>query len=105
MSYAKVEDMGLRLPVREMIVRYLAPARYDEEILVRAGISDWGRASMSFAYQVYGSPDRTKPLCLGATQHACVDRTGKPVALPDWLKDICANDTGHTHPRIPPQDR
>jgi acyl-CoA thioester hydrolase len=89
LSYAEVEKRGLRLPVREMTVRYLAPARYDEPVRVRAGISLWSRASVTFAYQVFGPPEGGKLLCLGATQHACVDERGRPVAVPEWLKDLC----------------
>lgn len=89
LSYAEVERRGIMLPVREMAVRYLSPARYDERVLVRAGISAWGRASVTFAYQVYGPPEGTKILCLGTTQHACVDASGKPTAVPAWLKELC----------------
>ena len=89
LSYAEVERRGIMLPVREMSVRYLAPARYDEEVLVRAGISQWGRASVNFVYQVLGPPDCSKLLCLGSTQHACVDASGRPMAVPAWLKDLC----------------
>lgn len=89
LSYAEVERRGVMLPVREMSVRYLAPARYDEEVLVRAGISQWGRASVSFVYQVWGPPDGSRALCLGSTQHACVDATGRPTAVPGWLKELC----------------
>jgi acyl-CoA thioester hydrolase len=87
LSYAEVERRGFLLPVRELSVRYLAPARYDDEILVRAGVSLWGRASITFAYQVFGPPGGAKPVCLGATQHACVNPAGKPIAVPTWLKD------------------
>ena len=89
LSYAQVERRGVLLPVREMSVRYVSPARYDERVRVRAGISEWGRASVNFAYQVYGGPEALKLLCLGATQHACVGPGGKPVAVPQWLKDLC----------------
>lgn len=89
LSYSEVERRGFQLPVRELAVRYLAPARYDEEIRVHAGISRWGRASVTFVYQVYGPPEGSKILCLGSTQHACVDVNGKPTAVPKWLKDLC----------------
>ena len=89
LSYAEVERRGVMLPVRELSVRYLAPARYDEHVRVRAGIRAWGRASVTFAYQVYGDPQASRPLCLGGTQHACVDAQGKPTAVPDWLRELC----------------
>ncbi|WP_235731799.1 acyl-CoA thioesterase [Fundidesulfovibrio putealis] len=89
LSYAEVERRGVMLPVREMAVRYISPARYDEHVVVRAGISQWGRASVTFAYQVFGPPEHSRLVCLGTTQHACVDANGKPVAVPGWLKEIC----------------
>ncbi|MFP5221483.1 MAG: acyl-CoA thioesterase [Acidobacteriota bacterium] len=89
LSYAEVERRGVMLPVREMNVRYLAPARYDEHVVVCAGISQWGRASVTFSYQVYGPPEQSRLLCLGSTQHACVDTGGKPMPLPGWLKETC----------------
>ena len=89
LSYAEVERRGVFLPVRELAVRYLAPARYDDPVLVRAGISHWSRASVTFTYQVYGPPEGEKLLCLGTTQHACVNPQGKPTAIPSWLKEIC----------------
>lgn len=90
LSYAEVERRGFMLPVREMAVRYIAPARYDEEVLVRAGIASWGRASVTFVYQVYGPPEGSRLLCLGQTQHACTAPSGKPVAAPAWLKELCS---------------
>ncbi|GAB6036762.1 thioesterase family protein [Fundidesulfovibrio butyratiphilus] len=89
MSYADVEKRGVLLPVREMTVRYLHSARYDEHIRVRTGISVWGRASVVFVYEVYGPPDASRLICLGSTQHACVSPEGRPVAAPQWLKEAC----------------
>jgi len=88
-SYADVEARGLLLPVREMNIRYLASAHYDDPVRVRAGVSVWGRASVTFVYQVYGPPEWSKALCLGWTQHACVNESGRPIAVPGWFKDMC----------------
>lgn len=90
MSYAEVERRGVHLPVRELAVRYVSPARYDDAIRVRAGVAEWGRASLRFAYQVYGPPDGGKLICLGSTQHALTTPQGKPTAVPAWLKDLFA---------------
>ena len=88
MSYAEVEARGLYLPVREASVRYRRPARYDDELFVRVGVGEWGRASVTFAYEVWGPPDGSVLLATGATQHACTSPQGKPVPTPDWLKDL-----------------
>lgn len=88
MSYAEVEARGLFLPVREAAVRYRRPARFDDELAVRVGVSEWGRASLTFAYEVWGPPEGSVLLATGSTQHACTTPEGKPVRVPDWLRDL-----------------
>ncbi len=88
MSYAEVERRGVWLPVRDLAVRYLRPARYDEEVAVRAGIAVWGRASVTFVYQVFGPPDASVLLAAGETVHACTSPEGRPIPVPDWLRGL-----------------
>lgn len=88
MSYAEVEARGIWLPVRDMAVRYLRPARYDETLAIRTAVADWGRASIAFVYQVFGPPERCEMLAVGETRHACTSPQGKPVAVPDWLRAL-----------------
>lgn len=89
MSYRLVEERGIYLPVREARCRYRAPARYDDLTHVHAWISDWGRASVTFAYEFF-SENRKILLAEGMTQHACVGRDGRPVPVPGWLKQALA---------------
>ncbi len=86
-SYSEVEKRGYFLPVREASCRYRSPARYDDLLYVRVSISEWGRASVTFSYTLYDET-KTKKLAEGMTQHACVNATGKPVSIPDWLKAL-----------------
>ena len=88
MSYAEVETRGVWLPVRDMAVRYLRPAHYDETITVRAAVAAWGRASVTFVYQVFGPPDASQLLAAGETVHACTSPQGRPIAVPDWLRGL-----------------
>lgn len=87
MSYGEVEKRGFYLPIREANCRYRSPIRYDERIVVRTGITEWKRASMRFIYEVL-SEDGGTLHATGFTEHACVDPTGKPTRLPDWLKEM-----------------
>lgn len=87
MSYAEVEKRGIILPVREAQCRYRAPVRFDDEILVLVGISLWKRASMQFSYEVWNK-DKTLLHATGMTEHAAVNPEGKPVRVPDWLKEL-----------------
>lgn len=87
MSYADVEKRGIILPVREAQCRYRSPARYDEIVLVRAGVSEWGRASLRFVYEMWNE-DKTRLLADGMTQHALADTSGRPVRMPDWFRRL-----------------
>ena len=89
MSYADVEAKGLLLPVREAYVRYRSPAKYDDKILVRARVSEWGRASIRFEYEIRAAEDN-RLIATGYTHHPCVKRDMKPVPVPEWLKECCS---------------
>ncbi|WP_461209212.1 acyl-CoA thioesterase [Desulfocurvus sp. DL9XJH121] len=87
MSYATVEERGIYLPIRESHVRHRRPVVYDALILIRTGISDWGRASVKFGYEIWNETRETLH-ATGWTEHACVNAEGRPVRVPDWLKEL-----------------
>lgn len=86
-SYKDVEAKGIFLPVRQVECRYRVPARYDDLIWVRAGISEWKRASIIFVYEIYNE-DKSLVHATGMTEHAVVNGDGKPVRIPEWFADI-----------------
>jgi tol-pal system-associated acyl-CoA thioesterase len=84
--YAALVEQGLHSPVVEAFVRYLAPARFDDVLLVSAHIAELRPATFRFHYQVHRASDQAH-LASGHTLHACVDaHTLRPVRLPAWLK-------------------
>ena len=85
LGYTEVEKAGFMLPVKEVECRYRIPARYDDLIYIHARIVEWRRASMRFEYKIYDE-SRTKVMCEGMTLHAFVNKEGKPVAIPEWMK-------------------
>ncbi|WFS61019.1 thioesterase family protein [Pseudodesulfovibrio thermohalotolerans] len=87
LSYREAEARGIMLPVRDAACRYRTPARYDERIHVRCGISKWGRASVNFVYEIWND-DKTVLHATGSTSHACVNLDGKPIPIPGWLRDL-----------------
>ncbi len=86
LGYGKIEEAGFMLPVREAECRYRSPARYDDNVQIHARIVEWRRASVRFRYEIWNE-DRTKLLCEGMTLHAVVNREGRPVAVPEWIKE------------------
>lgn len=86
-SYNEVESRGIYLPVREVQCRYRSPARFDDVVHCRVAISEWGRASLTFLYEITNE-SRDLVLVTGMTQHASTSPEGRPVRMPDWLKAI-----------------
>lgn len=87
MSYAEVEERGIYLPVREASCRYRIPAHYDDQLNIQVGISEWKRASIKFLYNIYKG-DQNSLVATGFTEHACVNKEGRPVRVPEWLREI-----------------
>ena len=86
-SYLEMERRGIFLPVREAKCRYRSPLRYEDLAMVRGGISELGRASIDFIYEIWNQ-DKTVLHATGSSQHAIVDTSNKPVKAPDWLRAL-----------------
>ena len=81
-SYVEVEKQGFMLPVVEASCSYRAPARYDDVIVIKCSVTKMKRASIEFTYEVRKEGDAAI-LCTGRTLHACINRSGRPTALPE----------------------
>ena len=83
MSYRDLEDRGYLLVLTKAEVRYLRPARYDDLLTVRATCVKTTAVRIDHRYEVFRDG---LLLTEGATTLACVDREGRPQALPDALR-------------------
>lgn len=81
-SYTEMEKRGLMLPVVDAACSYRASARYDDLLVVRCSVTRMKRASIEFSYEVRKEGDAAI-LTTGKTLHACINREGRPVALPE----------------------
>jgi acyl-CoA thioester hydrolase len=89
MSYREVEEGGIKLPVLEAVCRYLAPARYDDEIAIETGVRELSRASVRFGYRVVRARDGAR-IAFGATRHCFMGPDDKPVRPSAELADLLA---------------
>lgn len=85
------EDDGLGFVVRDCAIRYLRPARLDDEVDVHVGIdsatTDIRAASMRFAQRAVLANGDTM-LASGNVRVACIlIASGKPAPLPAWIMD------------------
>jgi acyl-CoA thioester hydrolase len=88
LTYRELEAQGVRLPVIETHVRYLRPAHYDDELEIRTRLDEMKGARLSFSYEIHkvGSADDDPPIATALTEHAAVDRQGRPRRLPEGLR-------------------
>jgi len=83
-SYREMEAEGLSLPVVEVNCRYVAPARYEDVLLVGIEVPAVTRVTLTFLYQVTREGE-SAVLCTGSTVHACLGKGGRPARLPGWV--------------------
>lgn len=87
LTYASVEADGVHLPVIEASCRYLAPARYDEFLLVHTGLEPARGARIRFNYRIEREEDGVV-VATGSTTHAATDASGRPRRLPLSLRQL-----------------
>ena len=87
-SYREIEELGLILPVTECYVRYKAPARYDDLLIIETRLIELKKVSCKFTYKILRENSATgkeQLLAKGHTTHASVNRQGKLTPLPAEL--------------------
>lgn len=77
--YRDMEADGYLLAVVESQVRYLRPARYDDEIVVRTRVLKSGPRLVKFGYEILRQEEL---LATGSTTHVFCTRDFRPVKLP-----------------------
>lgn len=83
-SYADVEASGIFLMVAEMHVRYLRPAKYDDELSIAVWVKARKRASLHLEYVIHRCGELL-PIATATTLLASTDRSGKVRRLPEGV--------------------
>jgi acyl-CoA thioester hydrolase len=86
-SYREMEVDGLTLPVIQAHCEYRQSAKYDDEIDVRTTASKASAVRIHFDYEVVRRADGAV-IATGHTVHATIDRQGRPVRLPERVKEL-----------------
>ncbi len=77
---------GLLFVVRRVQVDYLAPAVFNDELVVTAEITHLGRASITYGQQVARKQAPEQVLCAGSIKIASVDaRSMRPAPVPEHI--------------------
>lgn len=88
----EVED-NCHIAVADLRVRYKAPARYDDEILVRTRLKNLRESLLHFGYDVLRASDGAL-LAEGETTHIVVDRDFQRTALPEKYLAVLGRAAG-----------
>jgi len=87
-AYRDMErEDGLYIMVAEARCRYKAPARYDDEILVRTHLNSCRKRVLVFGYEIFREAS-DELLAEGETVHVITDRDGHPRALPEKYREL-----------------
>ena len=84
---------GLYLGVIETHCRYLKPARYDDELLIRAGVTDVGRARIEIGYAIAALDGELR--ATGSTLHAVLNDAGRPQRIPAEFREAVRQSARH----------
>ena len=81
-SYRDIEDSGYFLVVIDIGCKVKRPARYDDLLELRTFVERVTHVKIVHRYEVYRDSEL---LAVGHSTLACVDRDGRPQALPETL--------------------
>lgn len=88
-TYKELEDGGLLLPVIRMTCKYILPAKYDEELLVKVCIPVLPTKRIRFQYEIFNEAEQL--INIAETDLLFLDdKTKKVIVCPDLLLDFLA---------------
>lgn len=92
-TYKKMEENGIMLPVINLNVNYLKPAKYDDLLTLKTTLTKMPSAKLEFSYELYN--EENELLTTANTSLVFVNmETNKPTRAPEYvlkkLRDITA---------------
>lgn len=84
----KLQGEGIAFPVRECRLRYEAPARYDDVVVIELWIAELNRLWLKFGFAIRSEAGEL--LVDGQTDHICASTDEKPKRMPKELLE-CLN--------------
>lgn len=83
LSYRDIEDAGHFLVIIDIGCKFKKPARYDDLLTLRTTVERVSHVKIVHKYELSRDGEL---LAEGHSTLACIDRDGRPQALPDVLK-------------------
>ncbi len=87
LTYKKLEESGIFMPVIENTSKYIRPAKYDDLLTVRLRIPALMKKIITFEYEIYN--EAGKLIHTGSTTLMYIDaKTGRTCEAPDVLMGL-----------------
>ena len=91
MDYSQMEDMGVMMPVMNLHVDFLKPAKYDELLTIVTYIKKAPTVKMLFEYEVFNS--QKELINTGYTTLVFIDKESKrPIRAPKFFTNLFIKD-------------
>jgi len=87
LDYNQYEEKGVFLPVIEAHCQYQAPVKYDDLLQIQVAVTEFGRTSMRFEYEIW-KVEENKLSATGYTVHAFINRDKRPIRAPEDMKKL-----------------
>ncbi len=78
LTYSKMEEIGLMTPLVGLTCKYMQPAYYEDELIIKVSIGKLTPVKIEFQYAVYREGEN-KPINTGTTVHAIAGKNLKPI--------------------------
>ena len=86
-SYRKMEESGIMLPVVSMSLNFKKSARYDDLINVKTQLKNPPTAKIEFDYEI--TSENNEVIALANVVLAFIDmKTNRPVRVPQYILDV-----------------
>ncbi len=90
-SYTEIEERGIIMPLTDLNCKFIRPAKYEDNLIIRTKVMTLSAARISFSYTVKRiNEDKTETeLAYGVTEHGFIDKdTFRPINLKKRLPKL-----------------
>jgi acyl-CoA thioester hydrolase len=86
-GYTVMLGRGVDIVVAEVNMRFLGSARFDEEVVIEAAVTNLGTTSVTTAFR-FCRAGTEAPLLRAEIRHVFIDPdTGSKIPMPDWARE------------------
>ena len=85
--YSNMENMGIMVPVLDLNINYIYPAKYDDNIIIETSVEDFSSVKIKFSYKLY-KEGTSQIINRGTTTHCWVNDKFKLINLKRSYNDI-----------------